>query len=399
MSDPHTIHGHATPHEGPGPLGHDAHSGLQYQPALPIPNGKAFLWLFLSTEIMFFAGLIGAYIVLRFGAADWPLTHDVHLVEYLGAINTAVLIASSITVVLALEKAKQNDAAGAKGWIVLSLVLGSVFLGVKAFEYNAKFSHGIYPWYPHSPIYEKADVYYAQAVRVRLAQLQPEIDAWTKEAGVLKAKPAGEQTEDDAARIAEIEAATGVFNEIRSELTAVELAYANEPDSLHGRDLLTDLAYRIYPRSKVAHLYADAAHAETAAPSAEPAAEAPTDAAASRSTPPVTLAAYQVEEGVAEAEGEAAGESADHGHVEGHNDAHPWLKLPIMIPGGNMWASTYFLVTGFHAIHVLVGLICFGYLCTLSLGAAKAGLIENIGLYWHFVDLVWIFLFPLLYLF
>ncbi len=41
---------------------------FEYQPALPIPNGKTCLWLFLSTEIMFFAGLIGTYIVLRFGA-------------------------------------------------------------------------------------------------------------------------------------------------------------------------------------------------------------------------------------------------------------------------------------------------------------------------------------------
>ena len=50
-----------------------------YQPALPIPNGKTCLWLFLSTEIMFFAGLIGTYIVLRFGAIAWPAPHDVHL--------------------------------------------------------------------------------------------------------------------------------------------------------------------------------------------------------------------------------------------------------------------------------------------------------------------------------
>ena len=70
-----------------------------------------------------------------------------------------------------------------------------------------------------------------------------------------------------------------------------------------------------------------------------------------------------------------------------------------MIPGGNTWASTYFLVTGFHAIHVIVGLIAFGLLCTKTLNAASSGLIENVGLYWHFVDLVWIFLFPLLYLF
>lgn len=49
------------------------HPQLQYHPGLPISNGKLIVWLFLSTEIMFFAGLIGTYIVLRFGAPTWPL--------------------------------------------------------------------------------------------------------------------------------------------------------------------------------------------------------------------------------------------------------------------------------------------------------------------------------------
>jgi hypothetical protein len=93
-----------------------------------------------------------------------------------------------------------------------------------------------------------------------------------------------------------------------------------------------------------------------------------------------------------------------HGGAGGHgshglNDTFPWLKLPAVIPGGNMWASTYFFLTGFHAIHVLVGLIVFAILLLYNLGPKRAGMIENAGLYWHFVDLVWIFLFPLLYLF
>ncbi len=81
------------------------------------------------------------------------------------------------------------------------------------------------------------------------------------------------------------------------------------------------------------------------------------------------------------------------------NHEHSWLRLPFVIAGGNMWASTYFLLTGFHAIHVIVGLIVFIILLTLPLNARRAGMLENTGLYWHFVDLVWIFLFPLLYLF
>src|SRR5579884_1201363 len=144
---------------------HDTHAGghhghppkLEYHPGLPISNGKLFMWLFLSTEIMFFAALIGVYIVIRFGAPVWPATHEVHLSEPIGAFNTFVLICSSVSVVLALEAAKTNNAATAKMWIVITLALGGVFLGVKMYEYNAKFAHGIYPWYPRSRVYEKPD--------------------------------------------------------------------------------------------------------------------------------------------------------------------------------------------------------------------------------------------------
>ncbi len=75
------------------------------------------------------------------------------------------------------------------------------------------------------------------------------------------------------------------------------------------------------------------------------------------------------------------------------------LHEPEVIPGGNLFASTYFLITGLHAIHVLIGIVFFSI--PLLLGgslAGWAGYIENTGLYWHFVDLVWIFLFPLIYI-
>jgi cytochrome c oxidase subunit III len=350
MSDHAVTHGH--------------HSGLQYQPALPLPNGKLFLWLFLSTEIMFFAGLIGAYIVLRFGAPAWPSTHDVHLVELWGALNTAVLIGSSITVVLALEAARRDNAAAAKGWVLLTFVLGSVFLAVKAYEYSAKFSHQIYPALPHSPIYEKADVNYAAAVRLRLASLKQPL-------ATLQQPTAAEQQ-----RIA-------VIDEIAGKLDAAEKTIRERPDSPEGRLMLLQVADDIYPRASLhehdggaQHEAQDADHHATAAAS---------------NAPQFTLVDTEVSAGEAPHSGE--------GHLQGYNDRYPWLKLPIMIPGGNLWASTYFLVTGFHAIHVIVGLIAFALLLRMRLGIERAGVIENVGLYWHFVDLVWIFLFPLLYLF
>jgi hypothetical protein len=103
------------------------------------------MWLFLVTEIMFFTGLIGTYIVLRNGSRFWTTPHMVHLEEYLGAINTFVLICSSLTVVLAHSAISKGDTKMCLYYILITLALGGVFLGIKAVEYAAKFDHHILP--------------------------------------------------------------------------------------------------------------------------------------------------------------------------------------------------------------------------------------------------------------
>ena len=126
---------------------HDSHGHghvhLEYQPSLPLSSGKLCMWLFLSTEIMFFAALIGTFIVIRFGSPAWPSPEDVHLQERIGAFNTFVLICSSVTIVLALEAAKKNQTGQAKIFLVLTFLLGALFLGVKAFGVPRK----ILAWY------------------------------------------------------------------------------------------------------------------------------------------------------------------------------------------------------------------------------------------------------------
>ena len=76
-------------------------------------------------------------------------------------------------------------------------------------------------------------------------------------------------------------------------------------------------------------------------------------------------------------------------------------SLPNM-GGANLWAGGYFALTGIHAIHVIAGLVAFAwpivYAIRGTLTKDQYGLVENLGLYWHFVDIVWIFLFPLLYI-
>ncbi len=338
-------------------MSHEPGSKLQYHPGLPIPNGKTCLWLFLSTEIMFFAGLIGTYIVLRFGAIAWPAPHDVHLSEPIGAFNTFVLICSSVTVVLALEAAKSNQASKAKAWMLLTFLLGCVFLGVKLYEYSQKFAHGIYPVHPHGLVHDKADVYYSAAVRNRLGELRTQLTT------------ADPKLPDWEQRIA-------VVDRVSKLVDNADAVLRTQPDSPEARIRIMELAYAIYPPHD--HRAVEQAVHAGAIPATESA---------------LRLVAFQ--EG-APAHGGETKDGIPHG---GFNEAYKWLRLPIMIPGGPMWASTYFLLTGFHAIHVLVGLIVFGLLLFSTLDRSKAGVVENTGLYWHFVDLVWIFLFPLLYLF
>ncbi|MGA3098706.1 MAG: cytochrome c oxidase subunit 3 family protein [Bryobacteraceae bacterium] len=97
------------------------------------------MWIFLITEIMFFGGLFLVYIVYRskypdvFGAASRSLNATI------GAINTAVLLCSSFTMVLAVRAGQLGRRKAIIVFLILTLILGFVFLGVKAYEWNEKF--------------------------------------------------------------------------------------------------------------------------------------------------------------------------------------------------------------------------------------------------------------------
>ena len=97
------------------------------------------MWLFLAQEVMFFGGMFCAYLIYRykyfadFGSASQQLN------IWLGAINTVVLICSSLTVVLSVRAAQLGKRMALVGWLLLTIVLGVVFLGIKADEYAEKF--------------------------------------------------------------------------------------------------------------------------------------------------------------------------------------------------------------------------------------------------------------------
>jgi heme/copper-type cytochrome/quinol oxidase subunit 3 len=120
------------------------HPIYDYDSGPPVDRGKFAIWLFLGTEIMFFTGLIGTYIVLRMGSASWPNPED-RLAVNLTAFNTFVLITSSWFMVMALQAIQQGDQARMKSWLLATILGGSFFLGVQVYEYIELVDHGALP--------------------------------------------------------------------------------------------------------------------------------------------------------------------------------------------------------------------------------------------------------------
>ncbi len=108
-------------------------------------NKKVGMWIFLGSEVMFFATLIGTYVVLRFGASDtWAAPGEVLNVP-VTAVNTFVLICSSVSMVKAFAAAEKGNVRGIRLWLAVTFLLGALFLSVQAYEYAELVSHDFTP--------------------------------------------------------------------------------------------------------------------------------------------------------------------------------------------------------------------------------------------------------------
>ena len=303
---------------------------------VPIPNGKLGMWLFLGTEIMFFTAFIGTYIVLRMGSPAWPTdTHVTHINVNLGALNTFVLICSSVSVVLAHEALFLKNYRKATNMMVITLILSGVFLGVKSIEYWGKIQHDILPGHIAEDNTQALEKFVREMDK---ASGIPALDERKNHVDN------GLASSPDESRKAALEKQQ---TEIKQELDQ-KATFRPEYESLRtrARDRLVNVQdHDSAPYKKFME-----------------------DLEALRAKAPQFKAVHD----------------------------------PHVIVFGNIFASTYFLMTGFHALHVVIGMFLFAMIIWLGytnrLGIQHAVLVENCGLYWHFVDLVWIFLFPLIYI-
>lgn len=106
---------------------------------------KLGMWTFLSTEVMFFGGMFLAYILFRWKYHSGFAEGSNQLIILAGFINTGVLLVSSLTMALAVDEAKLGNPKAVVRFLLITMVLGTVFLMVKAFEYYTDFEEKLIP--------------------------------------------------------------------------------------------------------------------------------------------------------------------------------------------------------------------------------------------------------------
>ncbi|HWH71234.1 MAG TPA: cytochrome c oxidase subunit 3 [Candidatus Sulfotelmatobacter sp.] len=250
---------------------------VEARPDTGVYNAKVGMWLFLASEMMLFGGLFSAYVLLRVAAAPGTWPHGWLHVSF-GTVNTILLALSAITTLMAWAACKVRRFDQYKLFQAVTLVLGLIFLSIKAYEYRDKLTH-----------YE---------VVLKNGQIA--------DGHLVKRTATGDVI-------------------------------------LHGR-IVQDRAelMRGLPHSK-----------------------------------------------------ELRELHLQKGQIERMQNYGPWH---------NTFLATYFTLTGLHGLHVLGGLVVFAYLWLTGSRLWRrdpehfTNRVEVAGLFWHFVDLVWIFLFPILYL-
>jgi cytochrome c oxidase subunit III len=305
----------AEPLSGPaaqsGEHGHDAGHGenpfLAHHfdsPKHQFDSGKLGIWLFLVTEVMFFGGLFCAYAIYRSLHPEIFVYAHYYLDTFWGALNTCVLIVSSLTAAWAVRNAQLGEQKKLIVNIIVTIALACCFLCVKYVEYAHKFHENVLPGRHFNPTHE----------------------AW--------------------------------------ELESYKKAHGEHGGGAHPAEHEAEPAEEAAPPATPTDT---TSAAQPAVPGAQPATSAPaaagTAAAQVKKAPPGALARPR--------------------HV-------------------SVFFSIYFFMTGLHGVHVIAGIITWLWILRRAIrgefGPQHFGAVDYAALYWHLVDLIWIYLFPLLYL-
>ncbi len=389
------------------------------RPALACTNGQLAMALFLSTEAMFFGALVSSYFIFRWSVAHgvWPSHESVHLDVRIGWLNSVVLLASGWALSRAIGASRVDLVGQAKRWLLAAIVLATLFLAIKGYEYWEKHRAGVLSLPGENAIHEAADLDYLARLKVffekeSLTNPPAAVDSgdelegmsvssdWPKFLGMLRgalvdwpARQVGRQTADP------------IMNRWVLMSTAhLVLPQANRQELgdfliQHQRDIEQQFSERRQQQTQLQQTLADvqqqiAAVAQTATGDDKPQPPAELTAHAAQLTQQLTE--LNLELGPLADRRLLLATMSENWH-EGVNHRFG-LRLPQVVPSGAAWVNAYVMLTGVHALHVFAGIAVLLCLVPFRLNRSWLGTLQNIGWYWMFVDAVWFVVFPLVYL-
>lgn len=313
-------------------------------------SGKLGIWLFLVTEVLFFGGLFVAYIIYRYNRPEVFVDAHHHLDTLLGGLNTIVLLFSSLTMAWGVRAAQLGDNKTTAVSVLITMVCAALFLGVKAVEYSHKWDLGLLPgdmfsYDPNAHHDHPMISNYLIMICIPFAIIL----AITSVASILN-----------------LNTGKALIGRFYGGLTLTTLGF-----------FAGVLVGVVWNANIAKHDDHGSDHHATVV-----------------SEESVRLVSLSVDDATAKP---AASSDANAAAAE----ASPAVAQPIDKSLG-IFFSIYYCMTGLHAIHIIGGIIALSWIFYRSLAAHWRsdyfGPVDYVGLYWHLVDLIWIYLFPLMYL-
>lgn len=389
--------------EGHGEDAHKSHLAHHFDNAeQQFSSSKLGMWIFLGTELLMFGGLFVAYATYRAHHPEIFRWASVLLDTRLGAINTLVLITSSLTMAIAVGCAQRGQQGRLLLFLGLTFLGACGFLGIKAMEYLPKFEHGLL-WGTN---FKPDAAYVAHHFGVEPAEGHGVGDAAKKEA-----KPVdlarGEKILKETCASCHGKNLMGLPNNgvdlIHSKFVGAKtegeiVAFLKVGRAPWDPDNTTKI--QMPPRGGNPTLNDEMLRDAAAYVKSVWSAEAP--------APVVAAAGAVADSGAAVAEEDIPksvvppATPAPEGLAVRADLAAAQLMATDAPRNAQLFFGIYFMMTGLHAIHVIAGMVV---IAGLMVGAARGKFgphyytpVDLGGLFWHLVDLIWIFLFPLFYL-
>ncbi len=361
VADPHADVHHDDHHDHGEFIAHHFDSAEQQ-----FDSGKLGIWIFLVTEILFFSGLFVAYILVRNHNPEIFAQAHIFLDKVLGGLNTIVLLFSSLTMALAVRASQMGNNKSVASMVLVTMVCATVFLGVKAVEYSHKWDMGI-------KVRSHFDEYQlAGAINDGIHPEETMIAGFSDWLVILSIVPA---------------ILLGLF------------FIGGFVGKAMGKDILSKFMFGM--AITVAGYFLGAAggyvYQANQSHSGGHAQVTPADDA-----PVVLMAMTEDEKHDHGHEGDDHAREGEHAHGEHHGSHGPKVDPEDYHRDIGLFFSIYYCMTGLHAIHIIGGIAALAWVFWRSLAGHWRpdyfGPVEFVGLYWHLVDLIWIYLFPMLYL-